>query len=364
MTEIKQTSKNTKYPTFEDLVDLFLTFEKWPESYLVRYVWGLWGVKQWILTNRKEDMIDYIDSINKKTELDKSEKSMRDVLGKPIIAALNDENNPDAKKFLQYLRFILSVCMFEYNNEQIPEFKFWGYQAIEEILNMTDSRIKYEALVECVNKFPMGPELEKAALKYIVKSGKAEIWMFQKLSYLYLIGSTESLEIFKDAEVRAGEIIDEELKKEMPDNNRIENTVRDMNNVAEHTGDPRIIFNTKEHFYVDKIFTQKLDTSYRANIKDSTTTRLARLEEENEELTDKVIGMQAKIAEKDKELSRVRSEKEALQRELEELRQNIINLHAESENMQASLLSRGVNRVKGKIYELELIARAKEERTK
>ena len=188
--------------------------------------------------------------------------------------------------------------------------------------------------------------------------------MFQKLSYLYLIGSTESLEIFKDAEVRAGEIIDEELKKEMPDNNRIENTVRDMNNVAEHTGDPRIIFNTKEHFYVDKIFTQKLDTSYRANIKDSTTTRLARLEEENEELTDKVIGMQAKIAEKDKELSRVRSEKEALQRELEELRQNIINLHAESENMQASLLSRGVNRVKGKIYELELIARAKEERTK
>ena len=254
---------------------------------------------------------------------------------------------------------------------------------------MPDGELKYSVLrhVGLYNNYDKNTRI--AALKAAIQCKSATIYEYDALIRLYPERSPECVAVFGDAEEKLRQILANESKNTLPDIALIQRSVALIRNMAQMTGDRELISRIKETYDVDKMFQSSLDTTYVANIDASLMNQLAqrdrelqqrdrelqRRNEENDRLKRELEQMRTALQnEKEdnekksslhfKEVQELRHEKDALERELAEVYRQIKELRNEAEEAKASLLSRGVNNMKKRIHDLDVMIRAKENRGK
>ena len=320
---------------------------------------------------------------------------------KSFEQAAENLNDPAAKNFID--NFALNLAA----HQVIRNFNGLGIQKQERILitfvkNLEQTKndaLKCDIESDIIDMNSLSIELRRQIGQLMLKNPAvtpAQLFQIQKL---YSDGSKETEIIFSIAEKVTKSIIEKELGKKLTDTDAIANAFDYLKEIARRTKNQELINHVNDTYDDKKIILSTLNVEYLENIEKSSSLQLAeqakeieglkselyqkdilikKQNNENEKIReaseqkDKIITQAREEKKKadellmqtEHELRQMRAEKEALEAEMIRLRREIAKLGEQAEEMKASLLSRGVNNVRKKIFDLEVIAKAKEARGK
>ena len=383
--DIKTTPKQ-KYPTFQEMLDLFFGAGSRGSS---GFIYDAWSIKSWFESGNPRMFLDDIDKEVKWCQTygdpDSSRYKIAMLLEKYVKPAI--ENNADSatRDFLDEFKMVFAARAQATGNMDSDVVKKTCAVFVQNVAKMPDGELKYSILrgVGMYDKYDKDTRI--AALKAATQCKSATIYEYDALIRLYPEGSPECVAIFGDAEEKLRQILAKESKNKLPDIALIQRSVAMIRNMAQMTGDSELISRIKETYDVDKMFQSSLDTTYVANIDASLMNQLAQRDrelqqrdrelqqrnEENDRLKRELEQMRTALQnekenneKKSSLLQELRREKDALERELAEVYRQIKELRNEAEEAKASLLSRGVNNMKKRIHDLDVMIRAKENRGK
>lgn len=376
--DVKTTPKQ-KYPTFQEMLDLFFGAGSRGGS---GFIYDAWSIKSWFESGNPRMFLDDIDKEVKWCQTygdpDSSRYKIAMLLEKYVKPAI--ENNADSatRDFLDEFKMVFAARAQATGNMDSDVIKKICTVFVQNVAKMPDGELKYSVLryVGLYNSYDKNTRI--AALKAATQCKSATIYEYDALIRLYPERSPECIAVFGDAEEKLRQILANESKNTLPDIALIQRSVALIRNMAQMTGDREMNSRIKETYDVDKMFQSSLDTTYVANIDASLMNQLAqrdrelqRRNEENDRLKRELEQMRNALQlEKENDekkfslIQELRREKDALERELAEVYRQIKELRNEAEEAKASLLSRGVNNMKKRIHDLDVMIRAKENRGK
>ncbi|MBP3397328.1 MAG: hypothetical protein J6K82_00160 [Alphaproteobacteria bacterium] len=376
--DVKTTPKQ-KYPTFQEMLDLFFGAGSRGGS---GFIYDAWSIKSWFESGNPRMFLDDIDKEVKWCQTygdpDSSRYKIAMLLEKYVKPAI--ENNADSatRDFLDEFKMVFAARAQATGNMDSDVIKKICTVFVQNVAKMPDGELKYSVLryVGLYNSYDKNTRI--AALKAATQCKSATIYEYDALIRLYPERSPECIAVFGDAEEKLRQILANESKNTLPDIALIQRSVALIRNMAQMTGDRELNSRIKETYDVDKMFQSSLDTTYVANIDASLMNQLAqrdrelqRRNEENDRLKRELEQMRNALQlEKENDekkfslIQELRREKDALERELAEVYRQIKELRNEAEEAKASLLSRGVNNMKKRIHDLDVMIRAKENRGK
>ena len=360
---MQQQAKNTnQYMTFEELAGFLLNYSKTNSMARNQELGTVYGL-----------LLGYNYKIPEIHTSWSYDDKLREIFQK-ISAAKSDIENPKAKEFLDYATIVIGTRLAK--NSSMANIDYIKPKPIDmlrvfmkQIDNIKSNQIKYDSLKYLIignGKLDDAGMIHQILVK-IAENSLATADDLYNLQKSYVINDPIHKKIFVEIEAKTQKFIEEEMKKILPDVQKVRAAVATLINSAQNTGDMALENEVRKTYNADKILNPESGKEYVAKIEEAKIEKIAKLEAEVAEQNKKlqIADRQLKetqegwrqttetLREKQIELQKLQAINEGLNNELGKTKQHRQRLIDATEKLQIGIGSRGINKIREEVKQIE-----------